>query len=194
VSVSDDPRCGQGSPLRNDENIECVCNVVWNDWWKDIQEIPVEVGISVGCIHSIPHKDLNMQLPLSALGPWTQGNTNDSCCRPYYYDWWRFWFPLNNKIASVETLCFWYDPEPNCVIWVEIQIMSWETKILLEKDQKQSYVGWFCWYSGSCPLWIYSVRVCYKQRNVCQNLPLPRVWFEKETSGRINTKQLLSSA
>lgn len=59
TSVNDDPHCRWLSTLTN-ENTEHVPNVMWSDWWKISQEISVQTGISVGSIHSIAHKDLNM--------------------------------------------------------------------------------------------------------------------------------------
>jgi hypothetical protein len=45
-------------------------NVVWNDQWKNIQEISAEVRISIGRVHRIRHKDLNMHYLWQHLVPW----------------------------------------------------------------------------------------------------------------------------
>jgi histone-lysine N-methyltransferase SETMAR len=60
ASVNDDPRSGRPSTSTNDNNIERVRNVVRSDWRKSIQEISSEIGISVGSVHSILRKNLNI--------------------------------------------------------------------------------------------------------------------------------------
>jgi hypothetical protein len=62
VNATDNPLCRQLSDSTNDETIESVCNVVRSDRRKSIQEISVEVGISVGSICSIHHKNVNDHL------------------------------------------------------------------------------------------------------------------------------------
>jgi histone-lysine N-methyltransferase SETMAR len=60
ASVNDDPRSGRPSTTTNDDNIERVRNAVRSDWRKSIQAISAEVGISVGSVHSILRKHMNI--------------------------------------------------------------------------------------------------------------------------------------
>jgi hypothetical protein len=60
ASVSKDPSCGRPSASTNDENMERLRNAVRSDGRKSVQEISAEVEISVGSVHSILHKDLNI--------------------------------------------------------------------------------------------------------------------------------------
>jgi transposase len=63
ASVNDDPRCGRPSTSTNDVDVERVRNAARSDRRKSIQEISAEVGISVGSVRSILHKDFKILVP-----------------------------------------------------------------------------------------------------------------------------------
>jgi hypothetical protein len=68
-SVDDDQRCGLSSTSTKEENIQRVRNVVLSDRQKRIQEVPGEVGTSLGSVHRIIHKDLYMHYISQHLFP-----------------------------------------------------------------------------------------------------------------------------
>jgi hypothetical protein len=48
-----------------------LCTILWqSDQEKNIQEISVEVGILVGRVHTIPHKDLNICYLCELISHW----------------------------------------------------------------------------------------------------------------------------
>jgi hypothetical protein len=49
------------STLTDNKNIKHVFDVVRSDWWKSMQEISMQVEISVGSVYSTRHKDLNIR-------------------------------------------------------------------------------------------------------------------------------------
>jgi hypothetical protein len=65
ASVKDDPHFGQSPASTNDENMGRVPNVMRRR--ESIQEISAEVGISVGNIHDILHKDFSVNVGIIPL-------------------------------------------------------------------------------------------------------------------------------
>jgi hypothetical protein len=69
TSVTDDLHCRCPATSTSDKNIVHVRNVVQSDRQKRIQKISAELGTSVGNIHSILHKDVNMHYLCHHLMP-----------------------------------------------------------------------------------------------------------------------------
>jgi hypothetical protein len=93
------------------------------------------------------------------------------------------------KLGAVHTI-----QSLNTIIWVKNKSLRRKQIVCPDKSKRKGYVGGLLWCSVSRTLWISLRRAYYKQINVRWNPSSPQRCSEKETSGKLGTKELVSSA
>ncbi|KAJ4437155.1 hypothetical protein ANN_17290 [Periplaneta americana] len=134
ISIKDDVRSGRPTTATNEATAQRVRNVARDDRRKTIKEIAAEVGISVGSVHNVLHKHLNMHYVSQKLVPkmlWAEQKetrmtlTGDMICMADEDGDF-----LNKIIAGDETWCYLYDPVP------KRQSSVWKSK---KSPRKQTF-------------------------------------------------------
>ncbi|KAJ4430931.1 hypothetical protein ANN_19524 [Periplaneta americana] len=128
-SIKDDVRSGRPTTATNEAIAQRVRNVVTDDRRKTIKEIAAEVGISVGSVHNVLHKHLNMHYVSQKLVPKMLSAEQKETRMTLAGDMISMADEdgdfLNKIIAGDETWCNLYDPVP------KRQSSEWKSKHLL---------------------------------------------------------------
>ncbi|KAJ4432284.1 hypothetical protein ANN_20902 [Periplaneta americana] len=128
-SIKDDVRSGRPTTATNEAIAQRVRNVVTDDRRKTIKEIAAEVGISIGSVHNVLHKHLNMHYVSQKLVPKMLSAEQKETRMTLAGDMISMADEdgdfLNKIIAGDETWCNLYDPVP------KRQSSEWKSKHLL---------------------------------------------------------------
>ncbi|KAJ4431960.1 hypothetical protein ANN_20569 [Periplaneta americana] len=132
-SIKDDVRSGRPTTATNEAIAQCVRNVVRDDRRKTIKEIAAEVGISVGSVHNVLHKHLNMHYVSQKLVPKMLSAEQKETRMTLAGDMISMADEdgdfLNKIIAGDETWCYLYDPVP------KRQSSEWKSKTSPRKQK-----------------------------------------------------------
>ncbi|KAJ4428902.1 hypothetical protein ANN_25896 [Periplaneta americana] len=126
-------RNGRPTTATNEAIAQRVGNVVRDDRCKTIKEIAAEVGISVGSVHNILHKHLNMHYVSQKLVPKMLSAEQKETRMTLAGDMISMADEdgdfLNKIIAGDETWCYLYDPVP------KRQSSEWKSKTSPRKQK-----------------------------------------------------------
>lgn len=132
-SIKDDVRSGRPTTATNEAIAQRVRNVVRDDRRKTIKEIAAEVGISVGSVHNVLHKHLNMHYVSQKLVPKMLSAEQKETRMTLAGDMISMADEdgdfLNKIIAGDETWCYLYDPVP------KRQSSEWKSKTSPRKQK-----------------------------------------------------------
>ncbi|KAJ4449017.1 hypothetical protein ANN_00411, partial [Periplaneta americana] len=132
-SIKDDVRSGRPTTATNEAIAQRVHNVVRDDRRKTIKEIAAEVGISVGSVHDVLHKHLNMHYVSQKLVPKMLSAEQKETRMTLAGDMISIADEdgdfLNKIIAGDETWCYLYDPVP------KRQSSEWKSKTSPRKQK-----------------------------------------------------------
>ncbi|KAJ4426510.1 hypothetical protein ANN_27324 [Periplaneta americana] len=131
--VVDDVRSSRPTTATNEAIAQRVRNVVRDDRRKTIKEIAAEVGISVGSVHNVLHKHLNMHYVYQKLVPKMLSAEQKETRMTLAGDMISMADEdgdfLNKIIAGDETWCYLYDPVP------KRQSSEWKSKTSPRKQK-----------------------------------------------------------